>query len=267
MHPGIKVQFELDIKYGHDALSCKECPRPKVPDSKNLGHIPPKQHPPLACGLSIFGSSNSFEDVAELAERNSALLIILLRINHVSHAISSHRHFNKPARPAHQEFIFNPVLGAFEPHVLPNTIEQISWTSNDMIRLVEEQRQAYSRLLQFPSNTHRPAHLVFYEDMKRNPQQVWLGLQKFLNIPTVSVIGLESLEKKATNKPSIMYLKNLPLLQDKLQNQEWRDMLLEPEFDLLVNVTEAFQEACNLYPVAHLSWRMHTCSNGTLVAS
>ena len=34
-----QVQFELDMLMGDQALQCKHCQRPTVPDSKHLGEI------------------------------------------------------------------------------------------------------------------------------------------------------------------------------------------------------------------------------------
>ena len=47
MHPGVKVQFELDMDKGNDALLCRQCSRPTVPNSKHAGRLPPKLPPPL----------------------------------------------------------------------------------------------------------------------------------------------------------------------------------------------------------------------------
>jgi hypothetical protein len=55
MHPGVKVQFELDMEKGNDALLCRQCTRPTVPNSKYTKRLPPKLHPPLACGMTLFG--------------------------------------------------------------------------------------------------------------------------------------------------------------------------------------------------------------------
>ena len=42
------------------------------------------------------------------------------------------------------------------------------------------------RLLQFPGVTGRPAHIVFYEDLKKNPTAVWERLQKAVTDATPS---------------------------------------------------------------------------------
>ncbi len=93
MHPGIKVQFELDMMYGDSALRCMQCRRPRNPDTKHPERLPVKIHPPLACGMTIFGEPNGFQEVAALAAAHNASLVLLLRRNHVAHAISAHLHF------------------------------------------------------------------------------------------------------------------------------------------------------------------------------
>jgi hypothetical protein len=93
MHPGIKVQFELDMKYGDSALRCMQCHRPRTPDTKHPERLPRKTHPPLACGMTIFGTPNGFREVAALASAYNASLLLLLRRNHVAHAISAYLHF------------------------------------------------------------------------------------------------------------------------------------------------------------------------------
>ena len=76
MHPGIRVQFELDMEYGPSALACKQCHRPKNPDSKFPERLPPKTHPPQACGMTIFGGNNKVEEVRTLAGQHNASLVI-----------------------------------------------------------------------------------------------------------------------------------------------------------------------------------------------
>ncbi len=95
MHPGIKVQFELDMKHGDAALRCMQCNRPRSPNTKHPERLPRKIHPPLACGMTIFGESNSFWEVSALAAAHNASLLLLLRRNHVARAISAHLHFTR----------------------------------------------------------------------------------------------------------------------------------------------------------------------------
>ena len=137
-----------------------------MPNSKYLSRIPPKLHPPRVCGMTFFGSSNTFSDVAGLAGRHDAVLVILLRVNHVAHAISSYRHFNKPMIHKLQRD------GRVSLQASKVSIEQVPWGAAELARAVEEARQSYARLLQFPSRTSRPSHLIFYEDLKRHPGAV-----------------------------------------------------------------------------------------------
>jgi hypothetical protein len=95
MHPGIKVQFELDMMLGDSALRCMQCRRPRNPDTKHPERLPNKTHPPLACGMTIFGEPNSFREVSALAAAHNASLLLLLRRNHVARAISAHLHFGR----------------------------------------------------------------------------------------------------------------------------------------------------------------------------
>jgi hypothetical protein len=95
MHPGIKVQFELDMKHGDAALRCMQCHRPHSPNTKHPERLPDKIHPPLACGMTIFGESNGFREVSALAAAHNASLVLLLRRNHVARAISAHLHFDR----------------------------------------------------------------------------------------------------------------------------------------------------------------------------
>ncbi len=96
MHPGIRVHFELDMDYGDSALRCMQCRlRRNVThntDTKHPERLPVKTHPPLACGMTIFGGTNSFREVSALAAAHNASLVLLLRRNHVAHAISAHLH-------------------------------------------------------------------------------------------------------------------------------------------------------------------------------
>ena len=160
----------------------------QVPNSKYLSRIPPKLHPPRVCGMTFFGSSNTFSDVAGLAGRHDAVLVILLRVNHVAHAISSYRHFNKPT---------SLKLQPDGRQVSENSVEQVPWGAAELARAVEEARQSYARLLQFPSRTGRPSHLIFYEDLKRHPGAVWLALQRFLGVEPMVMDGLDMLEGRS----------------------------------------------------------------------
>ena len=206
--------------------------------------------------MTFFGSSNTFSDVAGLAGRHDAVLVILLRVNHVAHAISSYRHFNKPMIHKLQRD------GRVSLQASKISIEQVPWGAAELARAVEEARQSYARLLQFPSRTSRPSHLIFYEDLKRHPGAVWLALQRFLGAEPMVMDGLVMLEARSSNRSAIGYLKDLPALQAELGGEEWADMLFNAEYDDAVNVSMAFEEACRLYHEANISWRLHTCTGG-----
>ena len=96
MHPGIKVQFELGMAFGDSALRCMQCRHHRKtarnPDTKHPERLPRKTHPPLACGMTIFGEPNGFREVSALAAAHNASLLLLLRRNHVAHAISAELH-------------------------------------------------------------------------------------------------------------------------------------------------------------------------------
>ena len=131
MHPGIKVQFELDMEHGPSALACKQCHRPETPDSKSPERIPPKIHPPQACGMTIIGTNNKVDEVRALASRHNASLVILLRKNHVAHAISSYRRFARAP----------PSPGA------PRPDPTVPWSWSELDRHAGDKRAAYHRLL------------------------------------------------------------------------------------------------------------------------
>jgi hypothetical protein len=120
MHPGIKVQFELDMMYGDSALRCMQCHRPRnltrTPDTKHPERLPNKTHPPLACGMTIFGVPNGFHEVAALAAAHNASLVLLLRRNHVAHAISAKLHFRPPGHLPPDQLAGNISWGAQELH-------------------------------------------------------------------------------------------------------------------------------------------------------
>ncbi len=131
-HAGVLVQFELDLAHGDAALACKRCPRPGAPDSKRRAGLPPRRHPPLACGLTLFGSANPYRDVAALAARHGAGLVVLLRINHVAHAVSAYRHFRRAGRARADG------LGEEAPG---GAVEEVPWGAEELARAVEESRQ------------------------------------------------------------------------------------------------------------------------------
>ena len=184
MHPGIKVQFELDMEHGPSALACKQCHRPETPDSKSPERIPPKIHPPQACGMTIIGTNNKVDEVRALASRHNASLVILLRKNHVAHAISSYRRFARAP----------PSPGA------PRPDPTVPWSWSELDRHAGDKRAAYHRLLSFAA-AGRPTHLVFYEDLEARPAAVWRALQAFLGVPQHDPPGIATLEPRSTARP------------------------------------------------------------------
>eukprot|EP00292_Cryptomonas_paramecium_P020080 CAMPEP_0113675226 /NCGR_PEP_ID=MMETSP0038_2-20120614/7890_1 /TAXON_ID=2898 /ORGANISM="Cryptomonas paramecium" /LENGTH=179 /DNA_ID=CAMNT_0000591961 /DNA_START=753 /DNA_END=1289 /DNA_ORIENTATION=+ /assembly_acc=CAM_ASM_000170 len=178
MHPGAMVQFELDYLAGDAALSCRQCRRPLTPNSKNASRLPRKLFPPLACGMTMFASSNEIPDVSSLAARHNASLVIVLRRDHLAHAVSSYLHFARPAG------------GPARPEI------SVPWSAHELRFAVDERRQAYDRLAMFPNATGRPAHFIFYEDLKRRPRAVWARLQEFLGLPAVDLPEIQTLERR-----------------------------------------------------------------------
>jgi hypothetical protein len=243
MHPAIKVQFELDMEYGDAALQCKQCYRPKHPDSKFPERLPPKRHPPQACGMTIFGSSNKVEEVRRLAEQHNASLVILLRRNHVAHAISAYRHFARVPRHMSRQDLTVP------------------WGLAELQSEASKQRDAYERLLQY-AQTGRPTHIIFYEDLKARPGAVWDRLQAFLGVSRQELAGIEGLEAKSSSKPSIEYLARKAEVQAGAAGTEWGEMVREAGYDEGVDLAGEFGAICGRMPGAALSWREHVCVDG-----
>lgn len=248
MHPGIKVQFELDMEYGQAALMCKQCNRPKTPNSKFPERLPPKVHPPQACGMTIFGGNNKVEDVRILAAQHNASLVILLRKNHVAHAISAYRHFVRVPRGLSRRDVVVP------------------WTWSQLHSNAAEKRDGYEKLISFAA-AGRPAHLIFYEDLKANPAEVWDRLQAVLGLPHQHLPNIGELEAKSTSKPSVDYLAHKADLQAQAAGSDWAAMLADsPNYDSTVDLEAEFRSICARYPTAELSWRRHTCSGGVVSA-
>ena len=243
MHPGVKVQFELDLEYGSSALMCKQCRRTKNPNTKFPERLPVKAHPPQACGMTIFGSNNKVPAVAALAEQHNASLIILLRKNHVSHAISSYRHFTRLPRGAARKDMTVP------------------WNWAQLDQHAGEKRAAYDKLLAY-AEAGRPTHLLFYEDLKARPSEVWARLQLFLGLPHQELPDIGSLEAKSTSRPSIEYLDKLAELRRNAAGSAWEAMLASPAYDEALDLAAEFASICARYPRAALSWRLQTCADG-----
>ena len=247
MHPGVKVQFELDLRHGDDALTCKQCYRPKVPNTKHPQRTPAKFHPPQACGMTIFGRTNDFNSVRDLAERKNASLIILIRRNHVAHAISEYRHFRK-----------SPWAGPSVP-----------WDAAELSRKVGEMQASYEKLFSFPSQTGRRSLVIFYEDMEKNPGLVWAHMQEFLGITVSDVKHIEGLEHKSTSKPSVEYLSQLAHINNMVAAAApggWESVLapmLNPNFSSEIDLEAEFSSFCaralKNFPDLDLSWRKGRC--------
>ncbi len=60
--------------------------------------------------------------------------------------------------------------------------------------------------------------------------------------------------------------------QAELAEEDWADMVLNPDYDSTVNATAAFEEACSItsagagagFKSPPLSWRLHACVGGVL---
>ena len=248
MHPGIKVQFELDMEFAPSALTCKQCHRPSNPNSKFPERLPPKLHPPQACGMTLFGSSNRVEDVRALADQHNASLVVLLRRNHVAHAISSYRHFLRLPRGASRRDATVP------------------WSFAELDEAARKAKSAYDRLLAF-ADAGRPTHLVFYEDLKARPAEVWDRLQAFLGLPRRELPSIGELEARSTSRPSIEYLERLPELRALAAGSEWEGALADAGHDARLDLEAEFRAVCARRPAAGLSWRRHACVAGQAVPS
>ena len=246
MHPDIKVQFELDMEHGPSALVCKQCRRPKNPNTKFPERLPAKTHPPRACGMTIFGGNNKVEAVATLAALHNASLVIILRKNHVAHAISAYRHFTRVPRGQSRRDLSVP------------------WTWNQLAKYAAEKRAAYDKLLSY-AGAGRPTHLIFYEDLKARPAEVWDRLQAFLGLPRRELPNIGELEAKSTSKPSVEYLSRLGELREQAAGSEWAGMLADGGYDERLDLDGEFAAVCARFPQAALSWRRQTCAGGKVV--
>ena len=290
MHPGIKVQFELDLEAADAALSCLQCYRPKNPDSKHPKRLPIKFHPPQACGMTIFGGPNSFDAVGRAASRHQARFVVLLRRNHLAHAISGYRHFARNfSNPAQEQIV-----------VVPWTVEETQDQVNRMAR-------GYQKLTDFPTMTGIATHFVFYEDMKRRPHQVWNAFLEYLGLPMVTLHDIDHLETKSSSKVSVDYLQNYSEIQthfSEYARSPWKSIqrvasfgmswlvnfvhwgnstrqpegsvspeemtrLLMPSYDDTLNIFQEFQVICARIPKrmrSKVSWRGGTCDTERLNA-
>mmetsp|Transcript_4294 Transcript_4294/g.12513 ORF Transcript_4294/g.12513 Transcript_4294/m.12513 type:complete len:307 (-) Transcript_4294:192-1112(-) len=250
MHPGAMVQFELDYLAGDAALSCRQCRRPLPPNSKNASRLPRKLFPPLACGMTMFGGNNQFSDVSSLATRHNASLVIVLRRDHLAHAVSSFLHFSRPPMKPGEN----------------RSDVSVPWNAHELRFAVDELSQSYDRLTMFPNATGRPAHFIFYEDLKRRPRAVWARLQEFLGLPAVDLPEIQTLERRSTSKPSELYLERLSELRRDLNGTALGDALAHPGTAAdKIDLGREFAGLCARFPGARMSWRLGRCEGGRAV--
>ena len=236
-HPWIITQFELDFAARDYALNCMQCKRQRVPNSKDMGSLPPRVHPPGACGQTIFGRPHKYEWIKEAGDVYDARLIIILRLNFVATTISSWRHFsNKDVVP-------------YEPE--------------EFLKKVTMSRDEFEYLMRFPAKTLRPSFIVFYEDMIKHPNETFYEMQKFLRLPVIRRDDLGELHRKSSNKPSIYYLKNLEAIQASLVATEFEQMIQDPAWEAHAPVEASFKRICSLNSGTIARWRGGTCGNWT----
>lgn len=100
--------------------------------------------------MTVFGKANDIGNVCEAARLNDAYLVLLLRMNHVAHAIS--------------------VYFAFETK--KKVQKSVPWDFHTLSREVAAMRLGFENLQRFISGVNVPTYVIFYEDMKREPEQV-----------------------------------------------------------------------------------------------
>ena len=196
--------------------------------------------------MTIFGSSNKVEEVRTLADQQNASLVILLRKNHVAHAISSYRHFLRLPRRASRRDITVP------------------WGFAELDEAARKMRRGYDQLLAF-ADAGRPTYLIFYEDLKARPAEVWDRLQAFLGLPRRKLPNIGELEARSTSRPSIKYLRRLPELRVLAAGSEWEGALADAGHDDRLDLEAEFRAVCARRPAAALSWRRHACVAGRAV--
>lgn len=255
MHPGIKTQFELDLEHAPSALTCQQCDRPETPNSIHMDHLPTKMHPPLACGMSIFGSANAVEDIKDQADKHDASLIILLRRNHFKLALSSRRMFVKSKGFA-------------------TTPEEMSkgefWSDDQWKRQLNSTTQAYERLLEIPFKTGRPSFLVFYEDLVKDPQTGWANVQNFLHLPPNMPKDIEGVQTRASQSGAFSYVneEQLKRMRRKSSLKQWQAELSDESFDENFNSQKEFERICEKSKdkKASIYWKDMKCINGIMTA-
>ena len=256
-HPGVKVQFELDMRFAPEALSCTQCHRPSaegsnltISNSKNMHLLPPKLHPPLACGMTIIGHNNRFDEVQQVAEKYNAVLVILLRRNHFAIGLSSYRHF---------------VEGHREKAAGSEFYSDVQWRKS-----MSDSSADYERLWRFPQKTGREAFMIFYEEMLTNPADVWQNMQVFLGLPPYDIPSLSDIHKTASSGNPFDYMNPAQLVRMRASPafSRWREELTDPHF--FKNSTSAweaeFATICRHYRDSKsvLHWRRSRCINGVV---
>jgi len=258
-HPGVKVQFELDMNMAPDALTCSQCHRPSsvgnspvIANSKNMHLLPPKLHPPLACGMTIIGHNNRFDEVRTVAEKYNAVLIILLRRNHLAIGLSSYRHFveGHRERAAGSEF----------------------YSDEQWRKSMRDSSNDYEKLWKFPKETKRDAFMVFYEEMLKDPAHVWQNLQGFLGLPQYNIPSMTEIHKTTSSGNPFDYMNQAQLQRmrgDALFSQ-WKEELTDGHyFKNSTSEWEAeFAYICRHYKDSKsvLRWRRSKCINGVVEA-
>ena len=233
LHPWVKVQFELDFAARESALNCMQCHRPTVPNSKDMDRLPPRAHPPGACGQSIFGAVHTYQMIKEAGHKYDVRIVVILRLNLVALTISSFRHFR----------------GA----------DMVTYTAHEFEHELKKGKKEFEHLLSFPAKTGRPTFIVFYEDMVLHPTETFYEMQKFLRIPLIKRHDLHRIHKKSSNRHFHHYLKNLDEIRSQLEHSEWRGMLNDPNWDRHAPIQATFDRICNIHPATIARWRNGSC--------
>jgi hypothetical protein len=190
--------------------------------------------------MTIFGGPNKADEVHAVAARHNASMVILLRRNHVAHAISAYRHFTKV------------------PHWTSRKDLMVPWNWQTMQDEATQRKTSYDKLLSFIPAAPR-VHLIFYEDLKAHPSHVWDGLQEYLGLPRLPLPNIAELEAKSTSRPSAEYLTDLSELRRMSLGTEWHAMLLDTAYDDRLDFHAEFQNVCSRSLGTAVSWRAGNC--------
>ena len=262
LHPGVKVQFELDITLAPYALDCQQCFRqgqdglgtPEIGrNSKHEESLPPKMHPPLACGMTIIGHNNNFARVKSYANEHDASMIIILRRNHLATGLSSYKHFvegHKSNAMQNREF----------------------WTDVRWRASLEASTKDYEKLWHFPLRARRPAFIIFYEEMFKHPEILWKNVQKFLKLPHYDIEGISKIHKQVSSGDPMDYMnqRQLARMRQAPNFQQWRSELTNGHFfQKLEDWKGEFTRICREYKkndhaMVPIYWRDFKCTNGVV---